>query len=199
MSAPTTSPARAARRAPRRLAPVVALLLLAGLAGCGGDGGGADAAAVPQEPAPTVPQPPAPAAPVVVVDRSTAVAGDARIGAPVLALLLPGPVLQLERPALVVVHLQGSAAVGAHYGAVGSATLELAGPLPAQPTTVPLVLSPQAQAVVALDYTVHLQLPAGAYALQAQIMLRAADANGRPTGALAEAQAVVDWRVEVAP
>jgi hypothetical protein len=181
---------RWAAHAPAQRYPLLllALLLLFGLAGGITGCGGGDSA-----------EPAAPPPGSLIADQSTAQAGDSRIGAAVLVLPLPGPVLQLDQPARVRVRLGGIVEVGAHHGAQATVTLALAEPTPTGPSTLPLTLHPLAPAPVVLGYDVWLQLPAGTHPLAARITLRAFDANGTPSAALARAEAAVDWHVVVQP
>jgi hypothetical protein len=196
MSARLFAIERWACRAPATRWPLVllGLLLLVGLGGgitgCGGSG--------TPEPLDTAPVVQPEAAPVVT-EQSSAHAGDERIGAAVLVLPLPGPVLQLERPALVRVRLSGSLLQAAHYGASAVVSLALSQPTGTSPSSLPATLSPQAPAAVPLAYEVWLQLPAGAAPLVARITVRAFDANALSTSALARALAELHWSVEPQP
>ena len=167
------------------LALAAALLLAA----CGGSG-----TSDPRETAPNV----APEAAPIITEQSTAQAGDDRIGATVLVLPLPGPVLQLERPALVRVQLTGQLLQAAHYGAQAVVTLALEQPAATSPSSLPATLT-LAPAAVPLSYEVWLQLPVGAQPLMASITVRALDPNGTLTSALARAVGTVDWAVEAQP
>ena len=153
------------------LAVILALLLTA----CGGSSG------VPE--------------PTIINATSDAQAGDERTGAALLVLPLPGPVLELDKPALVTVRLEVTLAQTAHYAASGSASVDMAKPWPSSPSTVPLQLpSPDA---TPLRYSVQMELPAGSHPLAAQVTVRATDVQGLPTGALARATATAVWTVEV--
>jgi hypothetical protein len=79
----------------------------------------------------------APEAAPIITEQSTAQAGDDRIGATVLVLPLPGPVLQLDRPALVRVQLTGQLLQAAHYGARLSSASRSASPPPRRPAACP--------------------------------------------------------------
>ena len=138
-------------------------------------------------------------APPVLIEQSTAQAGDERIGATVLVLALPGPVLQLEQPALVRVQLTGQLLQAAHYGAQAVVSIALSEPTDTASSSLPATLAPLAPAAVPLSYEVWLQLPVGAQPLVARITVRAIDANGTPTSALARAVADLHWAVEVQP
>lgn len=158
-----------------------AAIVAAALAACGAD--------APAEPA----VPP-------LLHESTAHAGDDRTGAQVLVLALPGPVLQLERPADVHVQLAAAATVYAHYAASGTVALKLDTAIGT--STVPVPLSPAQRATASIGYDVRLRLPAGTHPLMASMVVRAFDAQGRSTGALSTADAAVQWQVqldEVAP
>jgi hypothetical protein len=168
------------------LALAAALLLAA----CGGSG-----TSDPRETAPNV----APESAPIITEQSTAQAGDDRIGATVLVLPLPGPVLQLERPALVRVQITGQLLQAAHYGAQAVISIALSEPTATAPSSLPATLAPLAPVAVPLGYQVWLQLPAGAQPLMARVTVRAVDANGTPTSALARAVADVHWAVEVQP
>lgn len=128
-------------------------------------------------------------------DTSTATAGDAHTGSPTLVLLLPGPTLDLLAPAMVHVRLAGKLHLSAHYGAVAAVAIALAEPVATGPSARPVNLAPPADEPLA--YEVWLQLPAGTHVLAAQVTVRATDAAGVPTGALAVADATVDWHVQV--
>jgi hypothetical protein len=157
-----------------------AVILAALLSACGGD-------ALAPEPA------------TLATDTSSAQAGDARTGAAVLVLALPGPVLQLEQPALVRVHITGQLQQAAHYGAQAVMSIALSEPTATGPSAVHITLAPLAPVAVPIGHQVWLQLPAGAAPLVARITVRALDANGTPTSALARAVADVHWAVEVQP
>ena len=105
------------------------LLLAAALAACGG---GADEVATP------------------LVERSTAVAGDAKVGSPLLMLALQGPLLRLEQPALVRVRIAGRVEIGAHYAAVATVGIALSAPAATGEDVQPVALTPAAPAAVAL-------------------------------------------------
>jgi hypothetical protein len=167
-----------------------ALILAALLAACGDS-----STPEPRETAPRV----QPEAAPIITEQSTAQAGDQRIGAPVLVLALPGPVLQLDRPALVRVQLTGELLQAAHYGAQAVVSIALSEPTDTGPSAAPATLAPLAPVAVPIGYQVWLQLPAGAAPLVARITVRALDANGTPTSALARAVADVHWAVEVQP
>lgn len=179
------------RRAPATRWPLVllALLLLFGLAGgITGCGGGADSSA----PQPTV----------LATDTTIAQAGDATAGSAALLLALPGPVLQLPGPALVRVRLSGQLLQQAHYPADVQASVALQLPQPTGPSSAAASIAPLVgpPAPIALDYAVHLSLPAGTTPLQALLVVRATDpATGLPTAALARATAHVQWSVELLP
>ena len=168
-----------------------ALILAALLAACGDS-----STPEPRETAPSV----QPEAAPIITEQSTAQAGDQRIGATVLVLPLPGPVLQLDRPALVRVQLSGRLIQSVHFGTQAVVSIALSEPTATGPSAVPatlMALSPPD--IVPLSYQVWLQLPAGAQPLMARITVRALDANGTPTAALAQATADVHWAVEVQP
>lgn len=171
----------------RAALPLLAAVLLAAC------GGGQDAAAAGTSP--THP----PAAPTLLAETSSAQAGDARIGATVLVLALPGPVLDLAQPARVRLRLAGSLQQAAHYGAQAVASVALSQPAATGASSLPATLQPLAPTSVPISYDVWLQLPAGTHALVAQITVRAFDANGLATSALAKASAQADWLVELAP
>lgn len=139
----------------------------------------------------------APAEPAVppLLHESTAHAGDERTGAQVLVLALPGPVLDLPRPADVHLQLAAAATVHAHYAASGTVMLKLDAAIGT--STVPVALSPAQRATAAIGYDVRLRLPAGSHRLMAGIVVRAFDAAGRATGALSTADAALQWRVQV--
>jgi hypothetical protein len=170
----------------KRVAPALLALLLAAC------GGGSDAE---RETAPNL----QPEAAPLITEQSTAQAGDARIGAAVLVLPLPGPVLQLEQPALVRVQLSGQLLQAAHYGAQAVVSIALSEPTDTASSSLPATLAPLAPVAVPLGYQVWLQLPAGAQPLVARITVRALDANGTSTRALARAVADVHWAVEAQP
>lgn len=172
----------------KALAPTLLALLLAAC----GDSGTPDA----RQTAPDV----LPQAAPLITEQSTARAGDQRIGAAVLVLSLPGPVLQLDRPALVRVQLSGRVLQSAHYGAAAVVSIALAEPTATAPSSLPATLLPLSPPeAVPLAYQVWLQLPAGAAPLVARITVRALDANGTPTSALAQSTAELHWAVEVQP
>ena len=130
-----------------------------------------------------------------LLHQSTAHAGDERTGAQVLVLALPGPVLQLDRPADVHVRLAAETTVHAHYAATGTVALKLDTAIGS--SAVPVALSPAQRAAVGIGYDVRVRLPAGTHRLMASIVLRAFDTNGRATGALGTADAALQWRVQV--
>jgi hypothetical protein len=158
------------------LPTAVLLAALAALAACGAD--------APAEPAA-----------LPLLHESVAHAGDERTGAQVLVLALPGPELQLARPADVHVQLAAAATVHAHYAAAGTVMLKLDAAIGT--STVPVELSPAQRAEAAIAYDVRLRLPAGSHRLMAGIVVRAFDASGRATGALSTADAALQWRVQV--
>jgi len=167
-----------------------AFILAALLAACGDS-----SAPEPRETAPSV----QPEAAPIITDTSTAQGGDERIGAAVLVLALPGPVLQLEQPARVRVQLTGQLLQAAHYGAQATASIALSEPAATAPSALPATLAPLAPVAVPLSYQVWLQLPAGAAPLVARVTVRGLDANGTPTAALARAVAELHWAVEAQP
>lgn len=171
----------------KRLAPTLLALLLAACGGSGTPDPRDGAAHVQPEAVP------------LITEHSTAQGGDERIGAAVLVLALPGPVLQLEQPALVRVQITGQLLQAAHYGAAAVVAVALAEPTATSPGSLPATLWPLAPVAVPLGYQVWLQLPAGAQPLVARITVRALDANGTPTSALARAVAEIHWTIEVQP
>ena len=162
---------------PRNTAAAATLALL--LSACGGEG--------------------APPPVQTITGSSTATAGDARTGAAVLVLALPGPVLELAAPATVHVTISGSAELHAHYAADGTLDVRLAAPVPTGASATATRLHHFAPAQVAVAYSVTVALPAGTHELMASVTARATDLQGRATGALSTAQATVDWLVEVQP
>lgn len=138
-----------------------------------------------------------PAAPSIITEQSSAQAGDERIGATVLVLPLPGPVLQLERPALVRVQISGQLLQSAHYGATAAVSLSLQEPIATTGSSLPATIAPQSAVAVPLVNQLWLQLPAGSHPLVARITVRALDANATPTSALARAEADVTWTLEI--
>jgi hypothetical protein len=175
---------RWAARAPHTRYPalLLALLLLIGLGGGLTGCGGGDAT----EPAPTE----------LATAQSDAQGGDSRTGAAVLVLPLPGPVLNLDAPALVRVRITGQLLQHAHYAAALQASLALQQPQATEPSAVAARVD-GTPAGIDLDYTVHLQLPAGHTPLLALLTVRAFDpATALPSGALARAEATAHWVVD---
>lgn len=181
----------ARRRSLSSLLAMVSLLVALPLAGCGGG-----AQSMPPIGDGNAPDD---AAPVLLAElASEAQGGDERVGQAAVVLTLPGPALQLERPTRVRVHLAGWLHQAAHYGARAHVETALRQPQATMAGMETMLLQPPARAELELDYELWLQLPAGLHKLDAQVRVLAADANDTPTGALARAQAALQWTVTLA-
>lgn len=134
-----------------------------------------------------------------IVVHSTAVAGDADVGSPLLVLALQGQLLQLEQPALVRVRVAGQVEIAAHYAAVATAGIALSAPVATGEDVKPVALTAAAPAAVPLKYEAWLQLPAGEHAVQARVVLQARDGDGLSTAALGRARVEVEWRIDLEP
>lgn len=134
---------------------------------------------------------------VLASGNATAQAGDARTGAPLLVLVLPGPLVHMPQPGAVRVRLRGTLELGAHYAA--AATLDVALSAPATlPTRQAMALRPGAPNELTFDYSVELLLPAGDSVLLATLVA-AATLDGLPSGALSRAVASAEWLVSDEP
>lgn len=153
---------------------LLCFVLVSVLAGCGG--GGTD---------PT-------ASPVLATDKSATSGGSDQVGISVLVGPLVGPTVNAKSATNAKVCISGQWTQKVYFGSTLEWVVEFAG----QPTQMsPQLVDATTSVVLPLTYCQMLPLAAGDNALSAKVTVRALDAQGLPTSALASYTAAADWMV----